>query len=60
LLEDDLVDTLVGFTAGVVIGAEGVPGIGALGVAKLARAPRFTLHSTQAVGPDVVHIWTRP
>lgn len=59
LLEADLVDTLVGFTAGVVIGAEGLPGIGALGVSKLTHAPRFTLQSTQAIGPDILHIWTR-
>ena len=59
LLEAELVDTLVGFTAGVVIGAEGLPGIGALGVSQLARAPRFSLQSTQAIGPDILHIWTR-
>lgn len=59
LLEADLVDTLVGFTAGVVIGAEGLPGIGAMGLSHLSAAPRFDLHSTQAIGPDILHIWTR-
>ncbi len=60
LLEADLVDTLVGFTAGVVIGAEGLPGIGAMGLSRLSGARRFKLQSTQAVGPDVLHIWARP
>ncbi len=59
LLEADLVDRLVGFTAGVVIGAEGLPGIAALGLARLAQARRFTLDHTQAVGPDVMHCWRR-
>ncbi len=60
LLEADLVDTLVGFTAGLIIGAEGLPGIGALGLSHLSRAPRFRLHATRAIGPDVLHLWTRP
>lgn len=59
LLETDLVDTLLGFTAGVVIGAEGLPGIGAMGLTRLAAAPRFDLQSTQVIGPDILHTWTR-
>lgn len=59
LLQADLVDHLVGFTAGVVIGAEGVPGIGAMGLARLDAATRFSLVETQAVGPDVLHRWVR-
>lgn len=59
LLQADLVDQLIGFSAGVVIGAEGLPAIGALGVSRLAAARRFALQSTQAVGPDVMHVWTR-
>jgi len=43
----------------VVIGAEGLPALGAMGLARLAAAQRYALHSTQAVGPDVMHIWTR-
>lgn len=59
LLQADLVDHLVGFSAGVVIGAEGLPGIGALGLARLREALRFDLLGTQAVGPDVLHHWVR-
>lgn len=59
LLESDLVDDLVGFTAGVVIGAEGLPGIGAMGLARLSDAPRFALRSTRVIGADVLQVWTR-
>lgn len=59
LLAGDLVDDLVGFTAGLSIGAEGVPAIGALGLAALSEAPRFALGSIRAIGPDILHEWTR-
>ena len=60
LIEADLVDVLVGFNAGLVIGAEGLPGIGAMGIAKLHEAPRYALRSATPVGADVMHIWERP
>nr|WP_037971234.1 bifunctional diaminohydroxyphosphoribosylaminopyrimidine deaminase/5-amino-6-(5-phosphoribosylamino)uracil reductase RibD [Sulfitobacter noctilucae] len=59
LIEADQVDELVGFTAGLVIGAEGLPGIGAMGLPKLGEAPRFDLISTRQIGADIFHIWTR-
>lgn len=60
LLAADQVDELVGFTAGLTIGAEGLPAIGALGLAGLETAPRFDLIETRAIGPDVLHRWGRP
>lgn len=59
LLYADLVDEIVGFTAGVVIGAEGLPAIGALGLGRLDRAPRYTLDRCVPVGPDVLAVWVR-
>ncbi|MGR1580349.1 bifunctional diaminohydroxyphosphoribosylaminopyrimidine deaminase/5-amino-6-(5-phosphoribosylamino)uracil reductase RibD [Thalassobius sp. S69A] len=59
LLEADLVDELVGFTAGLALGAEGRPAIGALGLDRLAQAPRFALMETRAVGADILHRWQR-
>lgn len=59
LLEADLVDEMVGFSAGLAIGAEGLPSIGALGLGKLADAPRYRLRSTRQVGADILHIWHR-
>ena len=57
LLAAGLVDELVGFTAGVALGAEGRAGLGPLGLAALADAPRFRLVETRAVGGDVMHRW---
>lgn len=59
LIEADLVDELVGFNAGVVIGAEGLPGIGAMGLSRLAEAPRYRLQSVRPVGNDILHVWER-
>jgi diaminohydroxyphosphoribosylaminopyrimidine deaminase/5-amino-6-(5-phosphoribosylamino)uracil reductase len=59
LLGAGLVDEFVGFTAGLAIGAEGLPGIGALGLARLEEAGRFTLVETRQVGGDVMHRWRR-
>lgn len=59
LVEADLVDELVGFTAGVAIGAEGLPSIGALGLGHLSAAPRFTLARSTPLGGDVLHVWRR-
>ena len=59
LIEADLADRLVGFTAGMAIGAEGLPGIGALGLANLSEAARFRLTAVRQVGADVMHEWER-
>ncbi len=59
LIEGDLVDQLVGFTAGLAIGAEGLPSVGALGLGRLAAARRFDLIETRGIGPDVMHVWRR-
>ncbi|MBE1282599.1 MAG: bifunctional diaminohydroxyphosphoribosylaminopyrimidine deaminase/5-amino-6-(5-phosphoribosylamino)uracil reductase RibD [Rhodobacteraceae bacterium] len=59
LLAHDLVDELIGFTAGLGIGAEGLPSLGALGLGRLSEAPRFSLVETRALGGDVLHRWRR-
>ncbi|MDU8911211.1 bifunctional diaminohydroxyphosphoribosylaminopyrimidine deaminase/5-amino-6-(5-phosphoribosylamino)uracil reductase RibD [Aestuariicoccus sp. MJ-SS9] len=59
LLSAGLVDELVGFTAGVALGAEGQPALGAMGLDALADAPRFKLIETRAVDGDVMHRWRR-
>lgn len=58
-LQAGLVDELVGFTAGLALGAEGRPSLGALGIEALAEAPRFELVDVQRVGGDVLHRWRR-
>ncbi len=59
LLRDGLVDELIAFTAGLVIGADGIPCVAGLGVAQLDNAPRFDLHTTQVIDQDVMQIWRR-
>jgi diaminohydroxyphosphoribosylaminopyrimidine deaminase/5-amino-6-(5-phosphoribosylamino)uracil reductase len=58
LLAAGLVDELVGFTAGLALGAEGKPALGALGLERLGEARRFRLVETRAVGNDVMHRWS--
>lgn len=60
LIGADVVDHLIGFHAGVIIGAGGLPGVGAMALAHLAQAPRYKLVNTTQVGPDVLTHWTRP
>lgn len=57
LLQAGLADRLVGMTAGLALGAEGTPAIGALGVDALAEAPRFHLLRHARLGADLLHEW---
>ncbi|MBC6437174.1 MAG: bifunctional diaminohydroxyphosphoribosylaminopyrimidine deaminase/5-amino-6-(5-phosphoribosylamino)uracil reductase RibD [Rhodobacteraceae bacterium] len=60
LLAADMVDDLVGMTAGLILGAEGQPAIGAMGVTALATAPRLALHRVTRCGADTLTHWRRP
>ena len=57
LLSAGVVDELVGYTAGVALGAEGRPSLAAMGIGRLAEAPRFDLVETRAIGGDILHRW---
>lgn len=59
LMRAGLVDELIGFTAGVALGADARPALGPLGLAHLPDAPRFTLASVETLGGDVLHRWRR-
>jgi diaminohydroxyphosphoribosylaminopyrimidine deaminase/5-amino-6-(5-phosphoribosylamino)uracil reductase len=59
LIEDDLVDELVCYTAGLVLGAAAVPAIGDLEITALQLAPRFSLVDVAAIGPDMRSRWQR-
>ncbi|WP_279338291.1 bifunctional diaminohydroxyphosphoribosylaminopyrimidine deaminase/5-amino-6-(5-phosphoribosylamino)uracil reductase RibD [Yoonia maritima] len=59
LLNAGLVDRLVVFTAGMAIGAEGTPSLAAMGVERLACAPRLSLEAVQPLGADIMHSWRR-
>ncbi len=53
-LAADAVDRLVWFQAPMVLGGDGRPAVGALGLEALATAPRWRLETTQWVGDDVM------
>lgn len=59
LLAAGLVDELVMFSAGRLIGAEGIPMLAAMGIDRLADAPRLTLTEVRDVGGDILHRWVR-
>lgn len=58
LIRAGLVDDLAQFTAGALIGAEGHPALGSLGLSALADAPRLTLHEARTLGPDTYTLWS--
>lgn len=59
LLAAGLVDELHVFSAGLVLGADGRPSVGPLGLAALSEAPRLVLRDVRILGADVLHVWTR-
>lgn len=59
LLSAGLVDELITFTAGLALGAEGQPALGALGIERLAEAQRLRLTDLRPVGGDVMQVWRR-
>ena len=60
LLAAGLVDRLDAYSAGVAIGAEGRPGLGAMSLDALARAPRLALSDVRRLGHDILHRWETP
>jgi diaminohydroxyphosphoribosylaminopyrimidine deaminase/5-amino-6-(5-phosphoribosylamino)uracil reductase len=59
LLQADLVDDIVCYGAGLVLGDEALPAIGGLEVTALQLAPRFRLLDVSRVGTDTRSRWRR-
>lgn len=57
LLDAGLVDEITAYGAGLALGAEGRPALGALGIGRLDEAARFRLRSVLEVGGDIVAEW---
>ncbi|MCA0271550.1 MAG: bifunctional diaminohydroxyphosphoribosylaminopyrimidine deaminase/5-amino-6-(5-phosphoribosylamino)uracil reductase RibD [Proteobacteria bacterium] len=59
LLVAGLVDDLAVFAAGTMLGADGRPAVGPLGLQALADAPGFRLASIERIGVDTLSLWSR-
>lgn len=59
LLRAGLVDQVMGYTAGVVLGGDGRAAAGSLGLDRLSDAPCFRLVETRRLGGDLFHRWLR-
>ena len=59
LLAEDLVDEIVVFRAGKVLGGDARDGVGLFGFTDLAQAPQFGRVDVLALGPDVMEVWRR-
>ncbi|MCB2134325.1 MAG: bifunctional diaminohydroxyphosphoribosylaminopyrimidine deaminase/5-amino-6-(5-phosphoribosylamino)uracil reductase RibD [Rhodobacteraceae bacterium] len=60
LLGGGHVDTLIGFSAGRVFGAEGTASVGPVsGAAELSDVSEFERVSVTGVGADIMHVWRR-
>jgi diaminohydroxyphosphoribosylaminopyrimidine deaminase / 5-amino-6-(5-phosphoribosylamino)uracil reductase len=59
LLRAGLVDEVAAFHAGLMLGAEGTPMLGPMGLDALGEAPRWRLREARTLGPDVMSLWER-
>lgn len=59
LIREDRVDRLVWFGAGALLGADARGALDALGLTRLADAPRFRHVSVGRTGADVMSVWDR-
>jgi len=58
LLSNNLVDELIIFTAGIIIGEDGLPTVASLGFDKLQEARRFELMESLTLGGDIMTRWS--
>lgn len=58
-LRDDLIDRIEWFRAPIILGAEGRPALGDLGIEKLAAAPRFQRVAVKELGQDLWESYVR-
>jgi diaminohydroxyphosphoribosylaminopyrimidine deaminase/5-amino-6-(5-phosphoribosylamino)uracil reductase len=59
LVKAGLVDEIALFTAGLALGGDARPALGALGLAALAAAARFRLETVEQIGADTLGVWRR-
>ncbi len=59
LIRADLVDRLVCFRGGVMIGGDGVAAVASFGLDRLGDASRFRVIGLESCGNDVMELWAR-
>jgi diaminohydroxyphosphoribosylaminopyrimidine deaminase / 5-amino-6-(5-phosphoribosylamino)uracil reductase len=59
-LQAGIADRVVWFRAGGVIGGDGVPALGAMGLNDMAQLERFERQDVVALGADVMEVYRRP
>lgn len=59
LLRADVVDQIVSYNAGLMLGGDARAAIGPLGLRRLSDAPHFRLTETRRIGADLMQIWHR-
>ncbi len=59
LLQAGLVDQVIGYTAGIVLGGGGRTAVGPMPLAHLSDAPLFRLVEVRRLGDDLFHRWRR-
>ena len=59
LIEDGLVDELVGFTSGRILGTKGIPAVDLPVFDELTAPFRFSLEQAERIGEDAIHRWVR-
>ena len=57
LIRSEMVDEIVTFHGGLIIGSDGFPSIGDLGVFSLSEAKRWRLDRTLSFGAEILNIW---
>ena len=58
LLSDNFVDELIIFTAGLIIGGDGLPTVASLGLDNIKDARRLNLVETIKIDGDVMSRWS--
>jgi diaminohydroxyphosphoribosylaminopyrimidine deaminase/5-amino-6-(5-phosphoribosylamino)uracil reductase len=59
LLRENLVDRLLVFRAGLLMGGDGLPSVSAMGIDQPSAAPHFRLGQVARIGGDILETWTR-
>lgn len=54
-----LVDTIQWFRAPILIGGDGLPALGGIGLAEIARATHWSTDATERIGDDVLETYVR-